>query len=391
MEKIIVLRDLRLARGEDPFSAGIKGWPGHADGPPEPAVDVVDAQGPDLVRLRKAPGWLADGVAVPTLLIRPTSVGSATCVSSWGVGAIGADGSEFDGAGVTVAILDTGIDREHPAFEGVNLVERDFTGAGNGDRHGHGTHCAGTIFGRDVAGGRIGIARGVTHALIGKILGDDGSGSSEMILQGIQWANEEGADVISMSVGLDFPGHVASLISANWPAALATSRALEAYRKNLRLFDTQMSMLRARDDVGLGGIVVAAAGNESRRDLDAEYTIGSSLPAAADGVLSVAAAGFDTEGLAVAAFSNTFPDVAAPGVDIVSARAGQGTCAMSGTSMACPHVAGAAALWWQKVAGADRKRAADKVRTNLLASARTDRFAGRATDENVGAGLVMAP
>ena len=89
------------------------------------------------------------------------------------------DRSTWTGEGVTVAVLDTGIDSKHPAFAGVDIVEKDFTGTGNGDRQGHGTHCAGTIFGRDVDGKRIGVARGVKRALIGKVLGDEGGGDSE--------------------------------------------------------------------------------------------------------------------------------------------------------------------------------------------------------------------
>src|SRR5690606_5321382 len=97
-----------------------------------------------------------------------------------------------------------GIDAQHPAFEGVQLIEKDFTNTSVGDGNGHGTHCAGTIFGRDVADHRIGIARGVKKALIGKVLKDNGRGSSEMIFEGMKWAVQEGAHVVSMSIGFDF-------------------------------------------------------------------------------------------------------------------------------------------------------------------------------------------
>ena len=70
-----------------------------------------------------------------------------------------------------VAVLDTGIDPNHVAFNGVNLTRRNFTAEGDDDLHGHGTLCAGTIFGRDVNGLRIGVARGVSDAIIGKVLG----------------------------------------------------------------------------------------------------------------------------------------------------------------------------------------------------------------------------
>src|SRR5690606_41473924 len=88
---------------------------------------------------------------------------------TWGVKAMGAYTSPFDGSGIVVAVLDTGIDPTHPAFAGVNLTRRNFTTAGDDDTHGHGTHCAGTIFGRAVNGTRIGVAPGVTEAVIGKV------------------------------------------------------------------------------------------------------------------------------------------------------------------------------------------------------------------------------
>ena len=141
-------------------------------------------------------------------------------------------------------------------------MERDFTGDGNGDGQGHGTHCAGTIFGRDVGGRRIGIARGVTRALIGKVLRNNGSGSSEMLFEGIQWAMQNGAQVISMSLGFDFPGLVRALMEEeDMPAEPAASTALEAYRGHLRMFDALMDMAAARDAFGGSPVVVAAAGN----------------------------------------------------------------------------------------------------------------------------------
>jgi subtilisin family serine protease len=204
---------------------------------------------------------------MPTTLIRPFP-SAADATSAWGIAAVGADVSPFSGDGVTVAVLDTGIYAAHPAFAGVRLVERDFSGAGNGDRNGHGTHCAGTIFGREVEGVRIGVAPGVAAAFVGKVLGDDGGGTSEMIFRGLQWALDASADVISMSLGFDFPGLVARLTREGWPVELATSVALEAYRGNLRMFDALMAMVQARTPFDGGTVVVAAAGNESRRDVD---------------------------------------------------------------------------------------------------------------------------
>jgi len=104
-----------------------------------------------------------------------------------GCGSGGAVASSFSGQGVKIAVLDTGIERNHPAFAGITILEKDFSGDGDGDRNGHGTHCAGTIFGRDVGGVRIGVAKGVDQVLIGKALRDAGGGTSQMIFDAMSW------------------------------------------------------------------------------------------------------------------------------------------------------------------------------------------------------------
>ena len=290
-----------------------------------------------------------------------------------------------------MAVLDTGIDRDHPAFAGMTLVEKDFSDHGNGDRNGHGTHCAGTIFGRNDGRQRVGIARGVERALIGKVLGDDGAGQSEMIFQALTWAMEQQADIISLSLGFDFPGMVLRLTADGWPLDLATSTALEAYGGNLRMFDAIMAVLKAQAAFGVAPLVIAAAGNESRRSLKHDYRIATSLPAAAEDVISVAAIGRSNSKFKVADFSNIQARLAAPGVDITSAWPGGGLRTISGTSMACPHVAGVAALWWQFLRQAGIKPTARNVAARLISNARKNVFIPETDEADIGQGLVTAP
>ena len=168
--------------------------------------------------------------AFPVCLIEP--FGAETQYDdAWGIAAIGADKTTATGANVRVAVLDTGIDTTHPAFAGVSIIEKDFTGTGDGDRNGHGTHRAGTIFGRDINGKRIGVARGVTSALVGKVLDSTGRGTSEMIVRALQWVAAERADVVSMSLGFDFGTMVEKLVTEKgFPRKAATSVALRSFR-----------------------------------------------------------------------------------------------------------------------------------------------------------------
>jgi subtilisin family serine protease len=307
---------------------------------------------------------------------------------TWGVTAVGADTSSCDGKGITVAVLDTGIDKNHPAFAGVTINERDFTGAGNGDTHGHGTHCAGTIFGRDVQGTRIGVARGVTNALIGKVIGPNG-GASDSIASAIQWALDNDAHVVSMSLGIDFPGYQEQLENQGMPKLAATSMALEGYRANVQLFERLAALIRAHAAFGHPTLVVAAAGNESERP---DFVIAVSPPAVADGFISVAALGQAPDAkFSVATFSNTGANIAGPGVGIVSAAAGgTGLQTMSGTSMATPHVAGVAALWAESILRGG-PLAALSWTSRLIASGTTQSMVTGFDPFDIGAGLVKSP
>jgi subtilisin family serine protease len=381
----------RVFRGPVPFPSGAQ--------PQAESLDVnVVANRQAFAQARADPDVHASGPSMPMRLIAPVSikaVGSSSPAPglgnevAWGLRAVGADTSSLDGADVVVAVLDTGIDRNHPAFKGVTLVERDFTGDGNGDADGHGTHCAGTIFGRDVEGVRIGIARGVTKALIGKVIGTDG-GSSADIASAIQWAIENKANVISMSLGIDFPGYQLQLQNNGLKPKPATSLALEGYRQNLKVFDSVAKLVNALAQFYQPCLLIAAAGNESGRDELPSFEVAASPPAASEGFVSVAALQQGEQGFTVAPFSNTGANVSGPGVGIISAKAGGSLIAMDGTSMAAPHVAGVATLWAQKLKQ-EKKFTTDQLYAKVLASATRSPLNASSTLEGIGAGIVRAP
>jgi subtilisin family serine protease len=378
-------------RSTGPVKRGSPFGPASADRPATAAVSVESFTPVDAADARRAPG-VAVAPLLPMKLVEPVSkLDAATPTgpgSAWGVDAVGAMDSPFSGAGVKVAVLDTGIDATHEAFRGLRVTERDFTGEGDGDRNGHGTHCAGIIAGRDVNGYRYGVAPGVDELLVGKVMGADG-GTTDALMRGMLWALESGAHVMSMSLGLDFPGLVARWTNNGLALQPATSRALEGYRDSVRLFEKLADVIRATGPYGRSALVIAATGNESQRRAANPYTIGVAPPAASEGFIAVGALRLTPEGdFEVADFSNAGATVAAPGVDILAAKAGGGFTVMSGTSMAAPHAAGVAALWAESLMGST-----ERIDFGLLFARLTgnsQELAGVAAVD-AGAGLVRAP
>lgn len=308
--------------------------------------------------------------------------------NAWGIGAVGADTSPYDGRGIRIAVLDTGIDSEHAAFNQVDLTEADFTGEGCKDLNGHGTHCAATIFGSSDSGPRIGVAPRIDRALIGKVLDKNGRGTSASLLKGVNWALTEGAQVISISLGMDFSGLVEMWHRSGMPIRVATSKALEEYRANLTVFEALWAYVRSREELFQPTIVVAAAGNDSDRP---NFSIASAPPATGEHVLSVGAVGVGPEGLEVANFSNDRVRVCAPGVAILSAEIGGTLCTMSGTSMAVPHVAGVAALWADRQLRTTGRLDALRLRDEVVGNASIASIRPVADPSAVGAGVVRAP
>ncbi len=285
---------------------------------------------------------------------------------TWGLQALGVDRTRFTGRGIKVAVLDTGLDFNHPDFlnhPGVNRAQsRSFVAEAPTaqDGHGHGTHCVGIVAGpaQPSQQPRYGVAPDA-EIYVGKVLDDSGRGIDGDILAGLQWAITSGCDLVSMSLG----------------APVAKGQAPS------RVFEQAAS--RALDR---GCLIMAAAGNDSRRP---QLVAPVSHPANCRSILAVAAV---DRALQVAWFSNGSinkdggaVDIAGPGVDCKSAWPIPTQYKVeSGTSMATPHVAGIAALIAEAEAGARGAR----LYMQLLQS-RGGRSGGASDD--VGVGIPQAP
>jgi subtilisin family serine protease len=295
-----------------------------ADATPLPSIGAVAVHpGKDSL----AAWWRTQAsarVASPQKIWLDGKVKAALDGSAEQIGAPAAWQAGLDGTGVTVAVLDTGVDATHPDLAGKIVAEKDFSGSESiADHVGHGTHVASTVA---AAGAHPGVAPGA-KLVIGKVLDDSGAGFESGIIEGMQWAADQGARVVNMSLGGD---------PTDGTDPLAT----------------------AVDEISAskGTLFVIAAGNEG-----ADSTVGS--PGSASAALTVGAvdskdalAEFSSRGPRVGDYGLK-PEITAPGVGIVAARAAGTTMgepvddlytSASGTSMATPHVAGAAAILAQQ-------------------------------------------
>lgn len=249
---------------------------------------------------------------------------------TWGLNAIKFDETDLDGHDVDICILDTGFYKDHPDFEGRTISGKSFVPnqTWEDDRNGHGTHCTGTAAGFKSSenGMRYGIASGARIA-IGKVLDNEGNGATDWILDALDNCIEKKYKVVSMSFG----------------ATVGIGEAPNPIFEHVGSIAIQNNCL-----------LIAAAGNESNRP---GLPRPVNMPANCESFMAVAAL---EKSLKVADFSNGGInvsnggriDVSAPGVGVYSSYSPNALgnrlyASLNGTSMATPHVAGLAALYFQ--------------------------------------------
>lgn len=390
MARFIVLRDKAdvWRRPAVPLTSTIA--PRKAGALGAPWIETLELDPTELRDLMRDRSCLTIAPAMPTRIVNPEPLDdlrAEDAVPSWGLRAVGADWTNATGQGVRVAVLDTGLDRKHAAFSGVQMTCRDFAGTGIEDANGHGTHVTGTILGRDQGGTRIGVARGVTDLRVGKVLSDNGLGRSEAFLDAVLWAIAERADVICFALSFDIAAQVDALTQEGYPRVQANTAAVNAYRGNLRIFELTLQMLQAQN----GPLFLGAIGNDSLRVISPEFETGPAAPAAATGVLAVGACAPGDGGLEPAVFSNAGPAIVAPGVGIISASLGGGVRSLNGSSMATAHAAGVAALWVEQMRAEDAKVTAQTLAAKLVSTATRKSLSPGQTIIDCGNGLVQSP
>ncbi|MFK4083528.1 S8 family peptidase [Kribbella sp. NPDC020789] len=273
------------------------------------------------------------------------------------IGAPQAWAAGYTGKGVKVAVLDTGIDLNHPDLKGRVTASKNFTADPDvADGFGHGTHVASIITGSGAAsGGKYkGVAPDV-DLMVGKVLDHSGLGLESDVIAGMEWAAAQGARVINLSLGGD-----AYADDSQDPGAIAVNQLTAS----------------------TGALFVIAAGNRGQYGAS---TVGS--PGVAEAALTVASvdksdklAYYSSRGPLLSANRVSKPDIAGPGSDIVAARAAGTTMGepvdanyttASGTSMATPHVAGAAAILLQE----HPDWSGPQLKAALMSTSKDDKYA----------------
>jgi len=331
-------------------------------GHPHGGVPFIEFKGTerDLEAVLQSAGDAARYVEPDSPVYMIPEIEAGPEAATWGLNRVGADERRSSGSGSTIFVLDTGVRVSHQEFSGRAVPFLDMTSGDPlecngdlscaGDRQGHGTHCAGTA-----AGETFGVAPTAAVGSV-KVLSDQGSGSWSWSYYALDWlaVNPTRPAVASMSLGGS---------------------------------GTQQAMADAVDAAVNSGVTVVVAGGNSNSDAC------NFSPAFVPSAITV---GSTTSLDARSSFSNygRCTDIWAPGSDVVSAShtSDSGSRSLSGTSMACPHVSGAAAL----ILGVDPSKNSAKVLEDMLDQAARNVLSGlTASDTNallwVGEGVAPTP
>merc|ERR1719343_1827159 len=250
------------------------------------------------------------------------------------------------GENVRICVMDTGVNRDHPDFDADRLFGydgEDLVQPWWRDVDGHGTHVSGTIAASNNNEGVVGVAPNA-EIFTARVFSTNGQFYSSNIITALQACKDGGAKVISMSLGGPY----------------AVGYELQAYTDLHEKF---------------GIITVAASGNTGGTDL--------LYPASYDNVISVASVDWNSDRSSFSTKNNKV-DVAAPGSSILSTWGNGGYAAVSGTSMACPHVSGVVAL----MLSANPSATPAQIFAALEASSENPNTEGR--DNDMGHGIVNA-
>lgn len=338
---------------------------------------ALDATPAEIEQLRQMPGIAA--ITLDETFVMPAVQMSATDNPTWNIERIGAPdlwARGYRGEGITIAVLDSGVNLAHPDLEGRwrGLAGDWFDPYGNSsspydfDSY-HGTAVASIVVGGSAGGSAIGVAPGAS-IIAAKVFRDDGMASSSAIIEILQWVLNPGDD----------PDRAPHIVNMSWGFEDNADECLET------LSGTYL-LRQALQTVRAAGIaVIAAAGNSGPNP----YT--STSPAnfpetvaagATDGNNRIAV--FSARGPSACAGAGLFPDLVAPGLGVRAAGVGSSYRIVSGTSFASAHVAGAMALLMQAAAPLPVTEI-----ENLLTLSAADLGAGGA-DDTYGYGLVNLP
>lgn len=247
----------------------------------------------------------------------------------------------YDGTGVKVAVIDSGIDKEHSMFKDKIIAEKDFTNSTESrmdDKYGHGTHVAGIVAGN---GKYKGVAPGAS-LMNAKIFDDEGYGTLKSVLEAIEWAIDNDADILSMSLTFYTNEEIPSL-----------NKAIDdAIKKKI--------------------VVVAGAGNCGPCNKWCDGFEGVGGLGNYEPVITVGAVDKNNELACFSSFQNfkgySKPEIMAPGVAVLSSLPNENYARLDGTSMATPHISGVAALLLQKnpkLSPAEIKRMMETTATDI--------------------------